>query len=255
VCLRARARARHLLHPQLHPVENRCRSSENSVCVCSSGCYRCCLIVQYVCSEEVIPSYHTAVTCTCTCTCTTFAFLAHPTTCTFTHALHSPTPLVPLCIRLPQVYAHTRDESRVDERLHTSFILWDECMGSPILLSYTSSRWDVPLCPASSVRYVTADHSSHGMLYRVVHHVGSHTTTHHHHHITSSLYTSLCRSYHITFSVATDSYHLTCDTTDPGGRTGIREPGTPGPFTTAAVPMGRPTCLGPWILLTRHLQE
>ena len=51
VCLLARARARHLLHPQLHPVENRCRSSENSVCVCSSssGCYRCYLTHSAVC--------------------------------------------------------------------------------------------------------------------------------------------------------------------------------------------------------------
>ena len=173
-----------------------------------------------MCSEEVIPSYHTTVTYTCTCTCTPFAFLALPTPCTSTHALHSlkpPTLLALFRLRLPQAYIPTRDEGKVDRRFHTSSTLLSECMGSPISLSYISSRWGVLQRPASSVSCVTADHSSHGMMCRVVHHVGSHTTTHHHHHITSSLYTSLCRSYHITFSVATDSYHLTCDTTDPGG--------------------------------------
>ena len=193
VWLRARARARHLPHPQLYFVENGCCSSEHRVCVSSSGRYRCYLMVQYVCREEVIPSHHT----TCTCTCTSLAFLALPTPCTFTHALHPLPPRAPLALlrlRLPQAYILARDEGRVDERLHTSSILWNEYMVSPISLPYISSPWDVPHCPASSVSHVTADHSSDGMLYRVVHHVGSHTTTHHHHHITLSLYVSLCKS-------------------------------------------------------------
>ena len=66
VWLRARARARHLPHPQLYFVENGCCSSEHRVCVSSSGRYRCYLMVQYVCREEVIPSHHTTDTCTCT---------------------------------------------------------------------------------------------------------------------------------------------------------------------------------------------
>ena len=199
--MRAIARTRDLLHPELYFIENGCSSGEHHMCMCSSSYYCYYLLVRYVCSEDDITSCH--ITCTCTCTCSIpLAFLAPPTPCTPAHAHHS---LIRALAHehLPQVQCRAREVGSVDEGFQVSLLLRIDHMKSHTSLFHNSSCPSMAYYPASLVVCELLSHRNLSQAHRVVHQVGSHTT-HHHHHITSSLlYTSPLYSLYF-FSVICD---------------------------------------------------